>query len=105
MSSAQLSSFLRCSERKTTGSTFMIGCVVKTKERLHEQRRKEDNWVNLHDRMCGKNQRVYMSSAERKTTGSTFMIGCVVFKTKERLHEQRRKEDNWVNLHDRMCGF
>ena len=67
-------------ERKTTGSTFMIGCVVKTKERLHEQRRKEDNWVNLS------------------------MIGCVV-KTKERLHEQRRKEDNWVNLHDRMCGF
>ena len=44
-------------ERKTTGSTFMIGCVVKTKERLHEQRRK-------------------------KTTGSTFMIGCVV-KTKD----------------------
>ena len=42
-------------ERKTTGSTFMIGCVVKTKERLHEQRRK-------------------------KTTGSTFMIGCVVKK-------------------------
>ena len=50
---------------------FMIGCVVKTKAL------KEDNWV--------------------------FMIGCVV-KTKERLHEQRRKEDNWVNLHDRMCG-
>ena len=44
-------------ERKTTGSTFMIGCVVKTKDRLHEQRRKEDNWVNLPDRMCGKNQR------------------------------------------------
>ena len=57
------------------------------------------------DRMCGfsKPKRDYMSSAERKTTGSTFMIGCVV-KTKERLHEQRRKEDNWVNLHDRMCG-
>ena len=90
-------------ERKTTGSTFMIGCVVKTKERLHEQRRKEDNWVNLHDRMCGFYQRSYMSSAERKTTGSTFMIGCVV-KTKERLHEQRRKEDNWVNHPDRMCG-
>ena len=65
-------------ERKTTGSTFMIGCVVKTKERLHEQRRK-------------------------KTTGTTILIGCVV-KTKERLHEQRRKEDNWVNFHDRMCG-
>ena len=44
-------------ERKTTGSTILIGCVVKTKERLHEQRRKEDNWVNHPDRMCGKNQR------------------------------------------------
>ena len=44
-------------ERKTTGSTFMIGCVVKTKERLFEQRRKEDNWNNHPDRMCGKNQR------------------------------------------------
>ena len=44
-------------KKKTTGTTILIGCVVKTKEILSEQRRKEDNWVNFHDRMCGKNQR------------------------------------------------
>ena len=69
--------YLSSVEKKTTGTTILIGCVVKTKEGIPEQHRKEDNWVNITDRMCGK--------------------------TKEILPEQRRKEDNWDNLHDRMC--
>ena len=66
-------------ERKTTGSTFhaLIGCVVKTKERLHEQRRKEDNWVNLMIGCVVKTKDPIMSSAER--------ISCLPF-------------CNWVNL-------